>query len=242
MRILVAEDDAPLAEFLHQRLVQEQFAVQVASNGIEAERLASEQSYDLVLLDLSRPEGTSGLDVLRNIRAKKPDLPVLIVTAASMVEERVRGLDAGADDYLAKPFAFAELAARIRAVLRRGSRPGNAVLAIDDLAVDRVSHSVKRGGHEIELSPKEFALLEFLMRHIGQPVTRSAIVEQVWKLNFDTMTNVVDVYINYLRRKVDSGHDRPLIRTIRGVGYQIGGPPAARMAAAASFTTSSAPV
>jgi DNA-binding response OmpR family regulator len=223
MRILVAEDDAPLAEFLHQRLVQEQFAVQLVSNGIEAQRLASEQNYDLVLLDLSRSQETSGLDVLRNIRAKKPDLPVLIVTAASMVEERVRGLDAGADDYIGKPFAFAELAARIRAVLRRGSRPGIAVLAIDDLTVDRVSHSVQRNGHAIDLSPKEFALLEFLMRHAGQPVTRSAIIEQVWKLNFDTMTNVVDVYINYLRRKVDTGYDRALIRTVRGVGYQIGG-------------------
>jgi DNA-binding response OmpR family regulator len=225
MRILVAEDDAPLAEFLHQRLVQEQFAVQLVSDGIEAQRLASEQAYDLVLLDLSRSQETSGLDVLRNIRAKKPDLPVLIVTAASMVEERVRGLDAGADDYIGKPFAFAELAARIRAVLRRGSRPGVAVLAIDDLTVDRVSHSVQRNGHAIDLSPKEFALLEFLMRHAGQPVTRSAIIEQVWKLNFDTMTNVVDVYINYLRRKVDTGYDRALIRTVRGVGYQIGGSP-----------------
>ena len=223
MRILVAEDDAPLAEFLHQRLVQEQFAVQLVSDGIEAQRLASEQAYDLVLLDLSRSQETSGLDVLRHIRAKKPDLPVLIVTAASMVEERVRGLDAGADDYIGKPFAFAELAARIRAVLRRGSRPGVAVLAIDDLTVDRVSHSVQRNGHAIDLSPKEFALLEFLMRHAGQPVTRSAIIEQVWKLNFDTMTNVVDVYINYLRRKVDTGYDHALIRTVRGVGYQIGG-------------------
>jgi DNA-binding response OmpR family regulator len=223
MRILVVEDDAPLAEFLHQRLVQEQFAVQVVSEGVEAQRLAIEQSYDLVLLDLIHPEENSALDVLRNIRARKPDLPVLIVTAASMVEERVRGLDAGADDYIAKPFAFAELAARIRAVLRRGSRPGNALLAIDDLTVDRVSHTVQRGGRAIDLSPKEFALLEFLMRHAGQPVTRSAIVEQVWKLNFDTMTNVVDVYINYLRRKVDTGYDRALIRTVRGVGYQIGG-------------------
>ena len=231
MRILVAEDDAPLAEFLHQRLVQEQFAVQVVSDGTEAQRLAADQSYDLVILDLNRPE-VAGLDVLRGIRAKKPDLPVLIVTAASLVEERVRGLDAGADDYIAKPFAFAELAARIRAVLRRGNRPGNAVLAIDDLTVDRVSHTVQRGGHAIELSPKEFALLEFLMRHAGQPVTRSAIVEQVWKLNFDTMTNVVDVYINYLRRKVDTGYERALIRTVRGVGYQIGGNAAARSAAA----------
>jgi DNA-binding response OmpR family regulator len=140
-----------------------------------------------------------------------------------MVEERVRGLDAGADDYVAKPFAFAELAGRIRAVLRRGGRPARAILQIADLEVDRVIHTVRRGSHNIDLSPKEFALLEFLMRHEGQPVSRTAIVEQVWKLNFDTMTNVVDVYINYLRRKMDSGYDRVLIRTIRGVGYQIGG-------------------
>jgi DNA-binding response OmpR family regulator len=234
MRILVAEDDSPLAEFLHQRLVQEQFTVQMVSTGIEAQRLAVEQAYDLVLLDLSGPEGISTLEVLRRIRAKKPDLPVFIVTAASMVEERVRGLDAGADDYIAKPFAFAELAARIRAVLRRG-RPGNAVLAIDDLVVDRISHAVQRGGHAIDLSPKEFALLEYLMRHAGQPVTRSAIVEQVWKLNFDTMTNVVDVYINYLRRKVDTGYDRALIRTVRGVGYQIGGSAGAARSAVAGL-------
>ena len=222
MRILVAEDDALLAEFLHQRLVQEQFSVQVVSSGPEVQQLASDQSYDLVLLDLNLP-GAGGLDVLRGIRSKRPDLPVVIVTGASMVEERVRGLDAGADDYVAKPFAFVELAARIRAVLRRGSRLARSVLQIEDLEVDRVSHTVRRGSHNIDLSPKEFALLEFLMRHEGQPVSRTSIVEQVWKLNFDTMTNVVDVYINYLRRKVDSGHDRALIRTIRGLGYQIGG-------------------
>jgi two-component system copper resistance phosphate regulon response regulator CusR len=222
MRILVAEDDAPLADFLRQRLVQEQFAVQLASNGIEAQSLAANQAFDLVILDLNLP-GIAGLDVLRNIRSRKPDLPVMVVTGSSMVEERVRGLDAGADDYVAKPFAFAELAARIRAVLRRRNRPANAVLTVEDLAVDRVSHTVQRGGNNIELSPKEFALLEFLMRHAGQPVTRTAIVEQVWKLNFDTTTNVVDVYINYLRRKVDTGYDPALIRTVRGVGYQIGG-------------------
>jgi two-component system copper resistance phosphate regulon response regulator CusR len=221
MRILVAEDDAPLAEFLHQRLEQEQFSVQVVTNGPEAQQLASDQIFDLVILDLNLPGG--GLDVLRGIRSKRPDLPVVIVTAATMVEERVRGLDAGADDYVAKPFVFAELAARIRAVLRRGTRPARAILQIEDLEVDRVSHSVRRGTQNIDLSPKEFALLEFLMRHEGQPVSRSSIVQQVWKLNFDTMTNVVDVYINYLRRKVDSGYDRALIRTIRGVGYQIGG-------------------
>jgi len=222
MRILVAEDDAPLAEFLRQRLVQEQFSVQVVSNGAEAQQLASDQNYDLVLLDLNLP-GAGGLEILRGIRSKRPDLPVVIVAGTSMVEERVRGLDAGADDYVAKPFAFAELAARIRAVLRRGTRPAGSILKIEDLEVDRVSHTVRRGSNNIALSPKEFALLEFLMRHEGQPVSRTAIVEQVWKLNFDTMTNVVDVYINYLRRKVDSGYDRALIRTIRGVGYQIGG-------------------
>jgi DNA-binding response OmpR family regulator len=223
MHILVVEDDASLAEFLHQQLVKEQFTVQVVANPLEAQRFASDQSFDLVLLDLDKAE-TGGLEILRNIRSKKPDLPVLIVADGTLVEERVRGLDAGADDYVAKPFAFAELAARIRAVLRRGSRPANAVLTIDDLSVDRVSHAVQRCGHDIELSPKEFALLEFLMRNAGQPVTRSSIVEQVWKLNyFDTMTNVVDVYINYLRRKIDFGHDRVLIRTVRGVGYQIGG-------------------
>jgi DNA-binding response OmpR family regulator len=221
MRILVAEDDAPLAEFLHQRLLQEQFSVQIVSNGVEAQRLASEQPYDIVLLDLNLP-GTTDLDVLRGIRSAKPDLPVLIVTGAGLVEERVRGLDAGADDYLAKPFAFAELAARIRAVLRRGNRTVSMLLRVEDLELDRVAHTVQRRGRPIELSPKEFGLLEFLMRHVGQPVARTAIVEQVWRLHSDTMTNVVDVYINYLRRKIDFDHDRPLIRTIRGIGYQIG--------------------
>jgi len=222
MRILVAEDNAQLAEFLHQRLAEEQFAVQVVSDGREAERLASEGACDLVLLDLGLP-GAGGLEVLRGIRTQKPDLPVLIVTGATMVEERVRGLDAGADDYVVKPFAFEELAARIRAVLRRGSRPARTILQVEDLQLDRVSHTVRRGSHDIGLSPKEFALLEFLMRHEGQAVSRVSIVQQVWKLDFRTLTNVVDVYINYLRRKVDSGYDRPLIRTIRGVGYQIGG-------------------
>ena len=222
MRILVAEDDAPLAEFLSQRLQQERFTVQVVSDGEEARRLASDQVYDLVILDLNLPR-VGGLDVLREIRSKKPDLPVVIVTGSGMVEERVRGLDAGADDYLAKPFAFAELAARIRAVLRRGNRHARAVLQVEDLELERITHTVRRGSHNIELSPREFALLEFLMRHEGQPVSRAAIVEQVWKIHFDTMTNVVDVYINYLRRKVDSGYSRALIRTIRGVGYQIGG-------------------
>jgi DNA-binding response OmpR family regulator len=221
MRILVAGDDAPLAEFLHQRLEQQQFSVQVVSTGTEAEALSSAWPCDLVLLDLNLPVA-HGLEVLRGIRARKPDLPVVIVTRASTVDERVRGLDGGADDCLAKPFAFDELAARIRAVLRRANRRVHATLQIEDLELDRVSHIVRRASHGIDLSPKEFALLEFLMRHEGQAVSRTAIIEQVWKLNGDATTNVIDVYINYLRRKIDDGYGRALIRTIRGVGYQIG--------------------
>ena len=221
MRILVAEDDAPLADFLCKQLQREQFAVQVVADGVEAQQLASDQPYDLVLLDLSLP-GAAGLDVLRAIRSKKPDLPVLIVTGSALVEERVRGLDAGADDYVAKPFAYAELSARIRAVLRRASHSSRAVLQIEDLELDRMTHAVRRASHDIALTPKEFSLLEFLMLNEGRPVSRATVIEQVWKLDVETMTNVVDVYINYLRRKVDNGHERALIRTIRGVGYQMG--------------------
>jgi len=224
MKILVAEDDTPLAEFLSQRLQHEQFAVQIATTVHEAHRLASDQPFDLVLLDLNL-ESARGLDVLRRIRTRKPDLPVMLMTGAGALEDRIRALDAGADDYVSKPFAFAELAARIRALLRRGGRPGHSILEVDDLKLDRISHTVRRAGRAIDLSPKEFALLEFLMMHCNQPVSRPAIVEQVWKLNFDTMTNVVDVYINYLRRKIDFGFDRALIRTVRGVGYQISGEP-----------------
>jgi DNA-binding response OmpR family regulator len=217
MRILVAEDDAPLAEFLHHRLLPEKFAAQMVASGPEAQRYAADQSYDLVVLDLNR-NGSVGLDALRSIRLKKPDQPVLMVAGANMVEDRVRG----ADDFVAKPFEVAELAARIRAVVRRGNRSGRAVLQVSDLELDRISHGVQRQSPQIDLSPKEFSLLELLMRHAGQPVSRPAIVEQVWKLDCDTMTNVVDVYINYLRRKIDVGFEGALIRTIRGVGYQIG--------------------
>jgi two-component system OmpR family response regulator len=149
-------------------------------------------------------------------------LPVVFLTSLESFDERARCLDAGADDLVPKPFAFTELAARIRAVLRRGSQAGHAQLQVEDLVMDRLSHSVHRSGHAIDLSPKEFALLEFLMRHSGHPASRATIVEQAWRLKMETMTNVVDLYVNYLRRKVDSGYDRPLIRTIRGIGYQIG--------------------
>ena len=221
MRILVAENDVPLADFLRQKLEAEQFVVDLIPGTREAETLVVERPCDLALLDLALPYA-AGIEALRHIRAKKPELPVVFLTSLENVDERARCLDAGADDLVPKPFAFTELVARIRAVLRRGSHAARAQLQIEDLVMDRLSHSVHRSGHAIDLSPKEFSLLELLMRHDGHPVTRSTIVEQVWRLNVEPMTNVVDVYINYLRRKVDSGYDRPLIRTIRGTGYQIG--------------------
>jgi DNA-binding response OmpR family regulator len=221
MRILVAENDVPLADFLCQKLQAERFSVELIPGTSEAETLVAERACDLALLDLALPYA-AGIEALRYIRAKKPELPVVFLTSLESVDERARCLDAGADDLVPKPFAFTELAARIRAVLRRGAHAARAQLRVEDLEMDRLSHSVHRAGHAIDLSPKEFALLEFLMRYAGQPVSRSTIVEQVWRLNVETMTNVVDVYVNYLRRKIDSGYDRPLLRTIRGTGYQIG--------------------
>lgn len=226
MRILVAEDDAPMAQFLHHGLCQENFSVQVAADGTEAQRLACEMPFDLLLLDLNLP-GSSGYEVLRTVRVSKPNLPVLIVSGSDSVEERIRGLDAGADDYVVKPFLFNELHARIRAVLRRGSRPARALLTVGDLELNRVSHEVRRGNRAIELSPKEFALLELLMRQPGQVMSRGVILEQVWHLGVEPTTNIVEVYINYLRRKVARHGQHPLIRTVRGVGYQIGGHSAA---------------
>lgn len=222
MKILVVEDDAPLAEFLHQRLQQDHFTVDVVSDGREARQRVDQDMYDLIMLDLGLPD-EGGLEVLKHIREKTPELPVLIITGNAQVDARVRGLDAGADDYLAKPFSFAELAARVRALLRRGGRTVQAVFQVEDLELNCIDRTVKRAGKSIDLTPKEFALLEFLLRHSGQPVSRASIVEQVWQMKGETLTNVVDVYINYVRRKVDEGFSKSLIRTVRGVGYQIGG-------------------
>jgi len=222
MKILVVEDDAPLAEFLNQRLQQDHFKVDVVSDGREARLRVDQGTYDLIMLDLGLP-GEGGLEVLKHIREKTPELPVLIITGNAQVDARVKGLDAGADDYLAKPFSFAELAARVRALLRRGSRPVQVMFQVEDLELNCIDRTVTRAGKSLELTPKEFALLEFLMRHAGQPVSRTSIVEQVWQMKGETLTNVVDVYINYVRRKVDEGFSKPLIRTVRGVGYQIGG-------------------
>lgn len=226
MRILIAEDDEALGKFVRQGLETEHYSVDVFPDGEQARSAASESDYDLVILDLNLPK-VDGVSVLRHLRLKKPSLPVLVLTQRTKVEDRVECLDTGADDYLAKPFSFSELSARIRALIRRSHVPSEAVLAIADLKLDRVQHIVQRTGVRIELTTKEFALLEYLMRHAGRSVTRSMILEHVWNLSFDTTTNVVDVYVNYLRRKIDDGHPVKLIHTVRGVGYAFRAPASA---------------
>lgn len=194
MRILIAEDDEALAKFVRQGLEAEQYTVDVLADGEEARSAAIERDYDAVVLDLNLPR-QDGITVLRHVRVKKPSLPVIILTQRTRVEDRIQGLDGGADDYLAKPFSFSELSARIRAVVRRCHVPSESVLTAADLKLDRVQRLVERGGHRIELTTKEFALLEYLLRNPGRDLTRSMILEHVWNLTFDTTTNVVDVYI-----------------------------------------------
>lgn len=227
MRILLAEDDEPLAAFLCKGLQAESYTVDAASDGEQAQRLAEQQEYDLVILDVNLPQ-RDGLEVLKRVRAVKPTVPVILLTARNQVRDRAQGLDLGADDYLTKPFSFSELAARIRALLRRGGQPRDLVIRIDDLELDRVERTVRRAGKRIELTPKEYALLEYLAVNAYRRVTRMMIIEHVWNLAFDAETKVVDVYVNYLRTKLDDGFERKLIRTIRGVGYQLGVPPAER--------------
>jgi DNA-binding response OmpR family regulator len=195
MRILIAEDDEALAKFLRQSLEGEHYSVDVVTDGEQARTAATDSQYDVVVLDLNLPK-LDGISVLRHIRLKKPSLPVLILTQRTRVENRVQCLDTGADDYLAKPFAFGELSARLRALIRRSHLPCESVLTIADLKLDRVERRVERAGRRVELTTKEFALLEYLMRNAGRRVTRSMIIEHVWNLTFDTTTNVVDVYIN----------------------------------------------
>jgi two-component system copper resistance phosphate regulon response regulator CusR len=221
VRILIAEDDAPLAAFIAKAFKSEDHITDVAANGENALQHLQQAKYDLLILDLNLPV-ISGTEVLAKVRGRDPDIPVLILTATDEVTERVACLDAGADDYLTKPFSFSELSARIRAVLRRKNSPGLAVIKIADLELDYMRRTVHRGGRPIELTPKEFALLEYFMRNPGRRVTRNMIIEHVWKLAPDTMTNVVDVYVNYLRKKIDEGAKIKLIRTVRGVGYEFG--------------------
>ena len=221
MRILLVEDDKAVASFVRKGLESEQYAVDVSWNGEEAQTLVGEANFDLVILDLVLPK-VDGLEVLKQIRGRRPSPPVLILSGRARVEDRVKGLDLGADDYLTKPFSFTELSARVRALLRRPLEPVGIVLRVGQLEMDRVERVVKRNGRRIELTPREFALLEYLMRNAERAVTRAMIIEHVWNFSFDSMTNVVDVYINYLRKKVDQGFQPKLIHTVRNIGYSLG--------------------
>ena len=221
MRILVAEDDRPVATFISKGLGAENYVVDLAGDGEEALFLSENYDYDLVILDINLPK-VDGFTVLQRIRTQKPDLAVLFLTGSVQVSDRVKGLDLGADDYLTKPFSLSELLARVRALSRRSTRQLESILKVEDLVMDRVQRVVTRAGHPINLTPKEFALLEYLLRNSGRSVSRSMIIEHVWNLGFDSATNVVDVYINYLRKKVDGNSPTKLIRTVRGVGYRIG--------------------
>ncbi len=216
----MVEDDRALGNFVKKGLESEYHTVELASDGQEALDWLESTDFDLLVLDLNLPR-VDGLTVLSQMKPKNSEMLVLVLSARSRVEDRVQCLDMGADDYLVKPFSFAELSARIRALSRRGKTVVSSSLRVADLELDRMERTVTRGGERIELTLKEFNLLEYLMQKAGKRVTRTMIMERVWGLAFDTSTNVVDVYINYLRKKVDEGRTPRLIHTIRGVGYQV---------------------
>ena len=220
MRILVVEDEVKVASFIRRALEEESYAVDVCSDGTKGLDLARSGSYDLVILDLMLP-GLPGLEVLKSLRKERVPVPVLILTARSQVDQKVKGLDAGADDYLTKPFAIEELLARARVLLRRGVGEPTGQLQVDDLILNPATREVTRGDRRVDLTAKEYALLDYLMRNTGRVVTRPMIAEHVWNLDFDTFTNVIDVYVNYLRNKIDRGFDRKLIHTVRGSGYVL---------------------
>lgn len=222
MRILVVEDERKVADFIKKGLQERGYAVDAVYNGSEGFNFAMDTSYDLIILDIYLP-GMDGLSILKNLREAKVKTPVLLLTVRATIEDKVLGLNSGADDYLTKPFAFEELIARAGALLRRGTDTAAAVIRIADLILDPVRRIVTRGEQNIDLTAKEFSLLEYFMRNNGRVLTRTMIIEHVWNYNFDSETNVVDVYVNYLRKKVDTGHEIKLIRTIRGVGYTLKG-------------------
>jgi DNA-binding response OmpR family regulator len=222
VRILLVEDEEKVSRFIARGLESERFAVDIASDGPEGLDFASAYPYDLIILDLMMP-GMSGTDVLRRIRGVNRQVPILILTARDAVKDKVENLEAGADDYLTKPFAFAELLARVKALLRRGGVTRDNVLRVHDLELDRLSQQVKRSGKRVELTAKEHALLEYLMLNAGRVLSRTMIIEHVWDQSFDGVTNIVDVYVRHLREKIDEGQARKLIRTVRGVGYKVSG-------------------
>lgn len=227
MRILLVEDDARVASFIRRGLREEQYTVDTAKDGEEALFLAQTGEYDLIILDLMLPK-KSGLEVLRTLRAERAVVPVLILTAKDELDDKVKGLDAGADDYLAKPFGFEELLARVRALLRRRGDLVATALRAGGLELDALRHSVVRGGRKLDLTSREYALLEFFLRHPNEVVTRTMLAEHVWEHDFDPLSNVIDVHIARLRRKIDDGFSPKLLHTVRGSGYVLKAPGASK--------------
>ena len=222
MRILIVEDEKRIQDFLSRGLESAGYAVDVASNGAAGIDMVHSTEYDLVILDLMLPD-MDGLAVLQKVRNRKVSPPVLILSARDAVDDRVKGLELGADDYLVKPFAFVELLARVRALLRRG-QPTPERLQVADLTLDCIRRKVTRAGDNIELAPKEFSILEYLMRNRGRPLSRTMIVEHVWDMDYDGLTNIVDVYIRHLRSKIDDRVPVKMIHTVRGIGYMLDAP------------------
>ena len=220
MKILVVEDDRTVGQYLRRGLEEAQYHADLVPDGLEALRLASGGHYDLVILDLRLP-GMTGLEVLRTLRDRGNTTPILILTAQEAVGQKVEALRAGADDYVTKPFSFEEVLARVEALARRPKQLSPTRLVIADLELDRHSHEVRRAGRPIELTPKEYSVLEYLMRHSSRVMSRTLITEYVWDYHFDPGTNIVDVVINRLRKKLDAGHEKKLLHTVRGVGYVI---------------------
>jgi heavy metal response regulator len=220
MHILVVEDERKVASFIKRGLEAAHYSVDVEHDGEAGLKRLLEGEYDLVILDVMLPR-LDGLSLMKEIRQQRVNVPILLLTARVTVADKVMGLDLGADDYLTKPFAFEELLARARALLRRGTAAAPAILAIANLRLDPATREVSRGGQRIDLTPKEYALLEFLLRRRGQVLSRAVIAQHVWGVNYDTFTNVIDVYVNYLRRKIDSRFEPKLIHSVRGVGYVL---------------------
>ncbi len=220
MRTLLIEDEVKMSGFIKRGLTAERYAVDTARDGRSGLELASTFQYDLIILDLMLPE-MDGSEVLRRLRRHNSSVPVIILSARDAIQDKVTNLELGADDYITKPFAFAELLVRVKALMRRGPVNRASTVRIADLELDRLSQQVKRAGHRIELTSKEYSLLEYLMTNAGRVLSRNMIIEHVWDQSFDGITNIVDVYIRHLRNKVDSGHEIKLLRTVRGVGYTI---------------------